>query len=115
MEENVLLEMKNISKTFPGVKALKNVHFKVHRGEIMAFMGENGAGKSTLIKIITGYYRRDPGAGEFYFDGKVVNPRNTGRGSEAGDQHHFPGAEPKPVFECCGKYLSGKIHLRKMG
>ena len=55
MEENVLLEMKNISKTFPGVKALKNVHFKVHRGEIMAFMGENGAGKSTLIKIITGY------------------------------------------------------------
>lgn len=84
MEENVLLEMKNISKTFPGVKALKNVHFKVHRGEIMAFMGENGAGKSTLIKIITGYYRRDPGAGEFYFDGKAVNPRNTDEAQRLG-------------------------------
>lgn len=84
MKENVLLEMKNISKTFPGVKALKNVHFKVHRGEIMAFMGENGAGKSTLIKIITGYYRRDPGAGEFYFDGKAVNPRNTDEAQRLG-------------------------------
>ena len=84
MEENVLLEMKNISKTFPGVKALKNVHFKVHRGEIMAFMGENGAGKSPLIKIITGYYRRDPGAGEFYFDGKAVNPRNTDEAQRLG-------------------------------
>lgn len=108
MEENVLLEMKNISKTFPGVKALKNVHFKVHRGEIMAFMGENGAGKSTLIKIITGYYRRDPGAGGVLFRRKSGKPEKYGRGSEAGDQHHFPGAEPKPVFECCGKYLSGK-------
>ncbi|MFV0413490.1 MAG: ATP-binding cassette domain-containing protein, partial [Oscillospiraceae bacterium] len=44
--------MTNVSKTFPGVKALKNVDFSVKRGEIMALMGENGAGKSTLIKII---------------------------------------------------------------
>ena len=58
MEENVLLEMKNISKTFPGVKALKNVHFKVHRGEIMAFMGENGAGKSTLSRCLCGLEKR---------------------------------------------------------
>ncbi len=84
MEADVLLEMKNISKTFPGVKALKDVHFKIHRGEVMAFMGENGAGKSTLIKIITGYYRRDPGAGEFWFDGREVNPRNTDEAQRLG-------------------------------
>ncbi len=84
MEKKVLLEMKDISKTFPGVKALKNVHFKVHEGEVMAFMGENGAGKSTLIKIITGYYRKDPGAGEFWFDGKAVNPRNTDEAQKIG-------------------------------
>lgn len=69
--------MQDISKTFPGVKALNGVHFSINRGEIMGLMGENGAGKSTLIKIITGYYRRDPGAGIAEFDGKPINPRST--------------------------------------
>ena len=78
MEQNsALLQMSNISKTFPGVKALKNVSFQVNRGEVMGLMGENGAGKSTLIKIITGYYRRDSGEGEMLLEGKPVNPANT--------------------------------------
>ena len=51
---NVLLEMKNITKVFPGVKALDNVNLVVEEGEIHAICGENGAGKSTLIKILTG-------------------------------------------------------------
>lgn len=76
-QSNVLLEMSNISKTFPGVKALKNVSFSVNRGEVMGLMGENGAGKSTLIKIIAGYCRRDPGDGKMIFNGKPVNPANT--------------------------------------
>ena len=76
--------MNHISKTFPGVRALKDVHFKIHKGEIMAFMGENGAGKSTLIKIITGYYRRDPGKGEVLFDGHPINPRNTDEAQKLG-------------------------------
>jgi len=74
---NVLLEMKNISKTFPGVKALKNVNFSVNRGEVMGLLGENGAGKSTMIKIITGYYRRDIGEGDMIFNGESVNPAST--------------------------------------
>jgi len=53
--------MKDISKSFPGVKALDNVGFKLRKGEIHALMGENGAGKSTLIKVITGVYEKDSG------------------------------------------------------
>ncbi|MCL2410202.1 MAG: sugar ABC transporter ATP-binding protein [Treponema sp.] len=59
--ENIL-ELKNVSKSFPGVKALENVQFELKPGEIHALMGENGAGKSTLIKIITGVYQPDSGS-----------------------------------------------------
>ena len=59
--DNRLLEMRGISKGFPGVQALEGVDFTVRRGEIHALMGENGAGKSTLIKVLTGVYRRDRG------------------------------------------------------
>ena len=62
MENDTVLSMRGISKSFPGVKALKNVDFTLRRGEIHALMGENGAGKSTLIKIITGVYPKDEGA-----------------------------------------------------
>ena len=54
MEHDVLLEMKNISKEFPGVKALDNVSLTVRRGTVHALMGENGAGKSTLMKCLFG-------------------------------------------------------------
>ena len=51
-----LLEMRAITKTFPGVKALDNVNLKVTEGEIHALVGENGAGKSTLMKVLSGVY-----------------------------------------------------------
>ncbi len=53
---DVLLEMRDITKEFPGVKALKNVSFSVRPGEIHALVGENGAGKSTLMKVVSGVY-----------------------------------------------------------
>ena len=61
MEENVVLSMKDISKTFPGVKALQHVDFTLRKGEIHALMGENGAGKSTLIKVLTGVHEFQTG------------------------------------------------------
>ncbi len=61
MLSETILEMKDISKSFPGVKALDSVDFKLRKGEIHALMGENGAGKSTLIKVITGVYEKDAG------------------------------------------------------
>ncbi len=61
MRENAILEMRNIHKSFPGVRALQGVDFTLCEGEIHALMGENGAGKSTLIKVLTGVYGKDEG------------------------------------------------------
>ena len=66
-----LLEMKNVCKSFPGVKALQNVDFQLKAGEIHALLGENGAGKSTLIKVLGGIYI--PEEGEIYIDGQKVD------------------------------------------
>jgi len=73
MRENAVLEMRNICKSFPGVKALQNVDFTLCEGEVHALMGENGAGKSTLIKVLTGVYTKD--SGQVYIKGsdKAVN------------------------------------------
>ncbi len=67
MKENSVLEMRNIHKSFPGVRALQAVDFTLCEGEIHALMGENGAGKSTLIKVLTGVYEKDEG--EIYLKG----------------------------------------------
>ena len=67
----ILLEMKGIGKSFPGVKALDGVNLTVREGEVHALLGENGAGKSTLIKILSGAYIRDEG--EIYWEGQQIN------------------------------------------
>jgi rhamnose transport system ATP-binding protein len=69
-----VLELEGITKIFPGVKALDNVHFQLKKGEIHALMGENGAGKSTFIKVITGVHKAEEG--KMYLDGKEVNFKN---------------------------------------
>lgn len=67
----ILLEMKNITKTFPGVKALDNVNLKVEAGEIHALVGENGAGKSTLMNVLSGVYPYGTYEGDIIYDGEV--------------------------------------------
>lgn len=66
----IILEMKNITKTFPGVKALENVNLKVREGEIHSICGENGAGKSTLMKVLSGVYPHGTYEGDILFQGK---------------------------------------------
>src|SRR5271165_3391573 len=70
-----ILKLRNISKTFPGVRALQNISFDLKENEVHCLCGENGAGKSTLIKILSGAYQPDEG-GEIYFEGRkiVLNP-----------------------------------------
>jgi rhamnose transport system ATP-binding protein len=77
-----ILELKGITKIFPGVKALSQVNFNLAKGEIHALMGENGAGKSTFIKVITGVH--SPEEGEVYFEGHKVNFKNTRESQKLG-------------------------------
>ena len=71
MEQDVLLKMVDITKTFPGVKALDRVHLEVKRGTVHALMGENGAGKSTLMKCLFGIYSKDDG--HIFLEGQEIN------------------------------------------
>ena len=75
MSENIL-RFENISKTFPGVKALRSMSFNIRRGDVHVLLGENGAGKSTLIKILTGVYQADEG-GAIYLNDKPVKIHDT--------------------------------------
>ena len=79
---DVILTMKGIDKSFPGVHALDHVDFEVRRGEVHALMGENGAGKSTLMKVLTGIYTKD--SGTITYEGKEVSFHNTREAQDAG-------------------------------
>ena len=72
MGEDYLLEMRNITKRFPGVTALRNVTFSIHKGTIHGLVGENGAGKSTLMKILSGTYPHGTYEGELVLNGKPL-------------------------------------------
>lgn len=78
----VLLDIKGLEKTFPGVRALKGVNLRVGKGEVHALMGENGAGKSTLIKVLTGIYRKNGGV--IWFDGEEMDAGTPMEANEKG-------------------------------
>lgn len=79
---DLLLEMKRINKSFPGVRALRNVDFDIRPGEVIALAGANGAGKSTLLKIVTGVYQKD--SGEVRVMGKPVDYQTPAEGKRDG-------------------------------
>lgn len=82
MEQDILLQMVGISKSFPGVKALDNVSLNVHGGTVHALMGENGAGKSTLMKCLFGIYGKD--SGHIYLEGKEIDFKSSREALENG-------------------------------
>ncbi len=80
--ENHRIELRNVSKNFGEVKALRNIDFALGENEVVGLVGDNGAGKSTLIKIITGYYQ--PDEGEIYFNGERVENLTVPKARELG-------------------------------
>jgi len=82
MKSEIVLRMTNVTKTFPGVKALDNVHLEVRKGTVHGLMGENGAGKSTMMKILIGIFT--PDSGEIEFKGKPLKVKNTKNAMDAG-------------------------------
>lgn len=115
----VILQMKDIDKSFPGVHALDHVSLEVKRGEVHALMGENGAGKSTLMKVLTGIYRKD--SGSITYKGKEVEFHNTREAQDNGvvivhqelnmvgdlsvAQNIFIGREPRKGFRIDDKKM----------
>lgn len=82
MKKEIVLQMKDICKSFPGVKALDGASLNAYKGRVMALMGENGAGKSTLMKIMTGIYTKD--SGTIFYHGEEVTFKGTKDSQEAG-------------------------------
>ncbi|WP_099466721.1 sugar ABC transporter ATP-binding protein [Konateibacter massiliensis] len=114
-----VLELKGITKIFPGVKALDNVHFQLKPGEIHALMGENGAGKSTFIKVITGVHKAEEG--EMYLDGNQVHFKGPKDAQAAGIAAIYQHVTSYPqlsvtenIFMGHEKVKRGKIQWKEM-
>lgn len=114
-----VLELKGITKIFPGVKALDNVHFQLKAGEIHALMGENGAGKSTFIKVITGVHKAEEG--EMFLDGQKVDFKGPKDAQAAGIAAIYQHVTAYPhlsvtenIFMGHEKVKRGKIQWKEM-
>src|SRR5215213_9983758 len=102
-----LLQMRGISRTFPGVRALDGVDFTVRAGEVHALMGENGAGKSTLIKVLTGVYPRD--AGDVLLDGRPVDPRSPNDAQHLGISTVYQEVNLVPTLSVAENLFLGRL------
>jgi galactofuranose transport system ATP-binding protein len=105
-----LLQMRNVRKSFPGVRALDGVDFFVRRGEVHALMGENGAGKSTLIKVLTGVYRRDGGA--VLLDGAPIDPRTPAEAQGLGISTVYQEVNLVPTLSVAENLFLGRLPKR---
>ncbi|WP_141336010.1 sugar ABC transporter ATP-binding protein [Paenibacillus sp. tmac-D7] len=113
MSDNLLLKMEGVSKSFPGVKALSDVNFTLHRGEIHALMGENGAGKSTLIKVLTGVYTMD--AGQVWLEGKPVIVRSPQEAQSIGISTVYQEINLCPNLSVAENMFIGRVPRKRGG
>jgi len=112
-EEKYLLEMKNITKRFPGVLALDQINFNLKAGEVHVLLGENGAGKSTLIKILSGAYIKDEG--EIIFDSQVTEIKNPKHAIELGIGVIYQEFNLNPFFSIAENIFLGNEFRKKSG
>ncbi len=109
-KKKIALELKNISKSFPGVKALDDVSFAVEEGSVHILVGENGAGKSTLIKIINGLYTADQG--ELYVFGEKITTHNPRYMKEIGVATIHQELNPVPDLTIAENIFLGRVPTR---
>jgi inositol transport system ATP-binding protein len=108
-----LVEMKNITKVFPGVRALDDVSFDLYSGETHVLMGENGAGKSTLMKVLNGTYT--PTSGEILLDGEKVNIANQREALSRGISMIYQELNPIPHMTVAENIFLGREYKTKIG
>ncbi|MFO7531636.1 MAG: sugar ABC transporter ATP-binding protein [Candidatus Limnocylindrales bacterium] len=108
-----LLELANISKSFPGVKALEDVHFNTDAGQVHALVGENGAGKSTLIKVISGVHPAD--SGTIHMDGELVRFRSPHEAQAHGIATMYQELSLYPELSVAENIFMGHAPMRKAG
>jgi inositol transport system ATP-binding protein len=113
MDDNVILQMEKISKSFPCVKALSDVNLTVHKGTIHALMGENGAGKSTLMKILDGIYA--PDSGQITFQGQPVTIDTTHTALKLGISMIHQELSPIPYMMVSENIFLGREPLGRYG
>ena len=107
------LEFKNISKSFPGVKALDNVSFYAESGKVLALMGENGAGKSTLLKAMSGDHK--PDTGSIILDGEEMNFASPNDAIKKGISVIYQERQLMPAMSVAENIFSGDLPANKMG
>lgn len=107
------LELRGVSKSFPGVKALDKVNLAVRPGSVLALMGENGAGKSTLMKCLFGIYHMDEG--EIYLDGKKVVIDNPDEAAKRGIAMVHQELQPIPARSIGENMYLGRFPLKEYG
>ncbi len=108
-----LLELSNISKSFPGVKALEDVHFSTDAGQVHALVGENGAGKSTLIKVISGVHPAD--SGTIHMNGELVHFRSPHEAQDHGIATMYQELSLYPELTVAENIFMGHAPMRKAG
>jgi ribose transport system ATP-binding protein len=113
LAQEVILEVENVSKSFPGVQALDNVSFSLRKGEVHALVGENGAGKSTLMKILSGVYQAD--SGTIRYKGEVVNFRNVTQAYDAGIRIIYQELNLVPHLSVAANIFIGREPLTRFG
>ena len=107
------LELKGVSKSFPGVKALDNVQLSLRPGSVLALMGENGAGKSTLMKCLFGIYHMD--SGEIYIDGEKVEIKDPDDAMDKGIAMVHQELQPVPARSIAENMYLGRFPVHKYG
>lgn len=113
--EDTLLKIENVSKSYPGVKALDKVSMTIHKGEIRAFLGENGAGKSTLIKCIMGVETPDEGVISINCDGEWKSPRNPVESKELGMFANYQHVNIAKELSIAENYFLGRVPKTRLG